>query len=155
MPYSLDIFNVVILDTFTVSQNLHVHLYKDCGFGSGHRMHGPIYDCSFALVVLLLHLIFVVVSLSQFLILSNFIPFPFQCPGEEMHLTAQSSMMRRLVLHGLQLSKMWQRIPKMSSSTLTVSCISFLLFFPFFFLCIIILTFHMVKISLKYCMIGS
>ncbi|KAG6744026.1 hypothetical protein POTOM_052734 [Populus tomentosa] len=33
--------------------NLHVHLYKDCGFGSGHRMHGPIYDCSFALVVLL------------------------------------------------------------------------------------------------------
>lgn len=25
----------------------------------------------------------------------------------------------------------------------------------FFFLCIIILTFHMVKISLKYCMIGS
>ena len=65
-----------------------MHLYKDCGFGSGHRMHGPIDDGSFALVVLLLHLIFVVVSLSQFLILSKFITFPFQCLGEEMHLTA-------------------------------------------------------------------
>jgi hypothetical protein len=80
-------------------------------------VHRPSYDCT---LLSLFHLIFTVASLSHIIILFKFILSSFQRLGAEMHRKASSSMMLRLILRGLQLSKMWQIIVKISSSALTV-----------------------------------
>ena len=93
-------------------------------------MHRPSYDCT---LLSLFHVIFTVASLSHFVILFKFILSSFQHLGAEMHRKALSSMLLRLILHGLQLSKMWQIIVKISSSALTVIYFCLPFSFAFFF----------------------
>lgn len=127
MPHSLNIFDMQLILTSTVSKNPQVHFYLrihlqlvwirvSCFWLLSWSAQAKL-DCT---LLSLFHLIFTVASLSHIIILFKFILSSFQRLGAEMHRKASSSMMLRLILRGLQLSKMWQIIVKISSSALTV-----------------------------------